>query len=340
MEVSGHLGLSIPVHDQSQVGEARRQAALLAGRLGLDEDTVGRASLVATEAGRNLCLHGQGGEIVISALDWRNQPCLELLAIDGGPGMRDLHQCMRDGYSTAGTPGTGLGSIARSADSFDVYSMPGSGTVLVTRFVSKRNGHQRTDGPLDYSGLSVPCHGEEVCGDDWDVNSSLNAETFFVADGLGHGQFAEDAAREATRIFQQYHARMPAEIMERVHGALRGTRGAAVAIARIDFVQQKVIFSGVGNISAQLVADKVSRSMVSLNGTVGHEMRKVQEFVYPWEKDSLLVMHSDGLATRWVLDNYPGLDRRSPGVIAGVLYRDFTRRRDDVTVLVARCPPA
>jgi hypothetical protein len=50
----------------------------------------------------------------------------------------------------------------------------------------------------------------------------------------------------------------------------------------------------------------------------------------------LLVMHSDGLATHWNLDQYPGLVGRRPSLIAGVLYRDFARGRDDVTVVVAK----
>jgi hypothetical protein len=76
--------------------------------------------------------------------------------------------------------------------------------------------------------------------------------------------------------------------------------------------------------------------MVSYNGTVGHEVRKIQEFTYQWPQQGLLVMHSDGLKTQWRLDRYPGLMHKHPSLIAGVLYRDFNRGRDDVTVLVAR----
>jgi hypothetical protein len=74
--------------------------------------------------------------------------------------------------------------------------------------------------------------------------------------------------------------------------------------------------------------------MVSHNGTVGHQMRRVQEFVYPWPAEALVILHSDGLATQWRL--LPGLAARDPALIAAILYRDFRRGRDDVTVLVAR----
>jgi hypothetical protein len=76
--------------------------------------------------------------------------------------------------------------------------------------------------------------------------------------------------------------------------------------------------------------------MVSHNGIVGSNMRKVQEFTQAWQPGSLLVLCSDGLNTRWDLNRYPGLADRHPSVIAALLYRDFARRRDDVTVLVLR----
>ena len=93
-------------------------------------------------------------------------------------------------------------------------------------------------------------------------------------------------------------------------------------------------FTGVGNIAGTLVAaDGGTRSMVSQNGTVGAEVRRVQEFAYPFPAGTLLVMSSDGLATRWDLGQYPGLRRKHPSLVAGVLYRDHRRERDDVTVL-------
>jgi hypothetical protein len=76
--------------------------------------------------------------------------------------------------------------------------------------------------------------------------------------------------------------------------------------------------------------------LVSHNGTVGAEMRKVQEFTYPWNAESILVMNSDGLTTHWRIDPYPGLQNKSTLMMAAVLYRDFKRTRDDSTVLVAR----
>jgi hypothetical protein len=121
---------------------------------------------------------------------------------------------------------------------------------------------------------------------------------------------------------------------QKAHPALKNTKGAAVASAQIDRTQQTVCFAGIGNISGVVVTDRQTRSMVSYNGTVGHMRPKVAEFVYPWSQQSLLILHSDGLAAQWNLNHYPGLGARHPALIAAVLYRDFKRTRDDITVIV------
>jgi hypothetical protein len=130
----------------------------------------------------------------------------------------------------------------------------------------------------------------------------------------------------------------PAETIQACHRALAPTRGAAVAIAKI--AADKGSFAGVGNIACRLESGEVRRQLVSHNGTLGHMMRRVQQFDFPMPAGALLIFYSDGLATHWNLADYPGLAGRHPGVIAGVLYRDHERGRDDVTVLVVRSAAA
>ena len=73
---------------------------------------------------------------------------------------------------------------------------------------------------------------------------------------------------------------------------------------------------------------------------VDEQLRRIQEFSYPWPSGALLVMHSDGLNTSWDVRGQPGLATRHPSLVAGVLYRDHARGTDDVTVAVARERPA
>jgi hypothetical protein len=157
-----------------------------------------------------------------------------------------------------------------------------------------------------------------------------------VVDGLGHGDLAADAAREAERVLSGAKQDSLGEIVQDMHSALKKTRGAALGVAKIQFEKTLLSYAGVGNISASIVAMGSSRSIASHNGTVGHQMPRVQEFTYPWNSDSILVMHSDGLVTRWNLEDYPGIWNKRPCVIAAILHRDFYRGRDDVTVLVAK----
>lgn len=223
----------------------------------------------------------------------------------------------------------------RLAGEFDIHSLPGKGTAVLARVWSRR-GKTEKDPDLDVGVVSLPKVGEQVCGDAWQCQLLAGRSLCLVADGLGHGSKAAEAAYGAIKMFVEQRSKGPAEIIERTHEALRSTRGAAVAVAQVDHPDNLVRFCGVGNIAAAIVTDESSRQLVSLNGTVGLEARKICEFSYPWNRESTLIMHSDGLMSRWDLKLYPTLAQRHPSLIAGVLYRDYNRGRDDITVLVAK----
>jgi hypothetical protein len=256
----------------------------------------------------------------------------EMLAIDRGPGIVDVRQACEDGYSTAGSLGHGLGAVARMSIAFDVYSGAGGGTVLFAA-VGDRPAARR---PFQIGGLSAPKPGEDVCGDAWTAAVDIERDRciVLVVDGLGHGLAAADASVAAVRRFSAEAERGPGDILRAIHDELRATRGAAVSIAEIDRRLGVVRFAGVGNVAASIVTPDVVRHLVSHHGTAGHHVRQVQEFQYPWPSDGLLVLHSDGLRSRWALERYPALARRHPSVVAGVLYRDFVRGSDDATVVV------
>ena len=129
---------------------------------------------------------------------------------------------------------------------------------------------------------------------------------------------------------------MPGSILAAVHAGLGHTRGAAVSVASYDPAKGIVTFAGIGNVMCGVVGADGTKRTVSLPGTAGHVARRIREFEYPLTADGLFVMCSDGIGTAWVLDPYPGLFGAHPSLIAGVLYRDFTRIRDDATVVVVR----
>jgi anti-sigma regulatory factor (Ser/Thr protein kinase) len=337
MEMTGYASRYV-ISDATGAGEVRRAAAQLASRLNFSETDSGRLALAATELAQNIFAHAGSGEVFLRGV---GTDTVELLAIDKGPGMANVSECMRDGYSTAGTQGMGLGMLTRTASNFDLYTRVGQGTIIWLELrASDAAASPVSQRPMvTYGVVNAPHPGERVSGDSWSVSWANNRWRALVVDGLGHGAFAKDAADEAVRIFEQNADQSSMEIIHRLHAALRKTRGAAAAVLSFDSSRSEATLVGVGNVAVTLVHEGKTRSMVSHNGTLGVETRRVQEFVYPWLPQTLMVMFSDGLISHWKLDAYPGLLQRHPSVIAAVLYRDFKRGRDDVTVLCARRVP-
>jgi anti-sigma regulatory factor (Ser/Thr protein kinase) len=326
--------MRVRVGDPTAVGSARRAASELGRSVGLDETALGRAALVVTEAATNLVKHAGGGEILLRPL--RHGPAcgLEVLALDRGPGIPDVAASLRDGVSTAGTPGTGLGAMSRLSSVFDVYPEAGVGTAVLARVWSGPT--PPTNGGLLVGGVAVPHPSEEVCGDAWAVWDGGLRTQVLVVDGLGHGVGAADASAAAVATFRLHAGEPPADLLAAMHGALRPTRGAAVGIAEIDRAGGVVRFAGVGNVAGAIVTNGTARSVVSHHGTLGHGVRRIHEFTYPWSPGALLVLHSDGLVSHWTLERYAGLVRHDPALVAAVLYRDFQRGRDDTTVVALR----
>ncbi len=320
----------IPVDDASRVAEIRRAALALARAEGLDESLYGNVALVSTEISTNLLKHARGGEVFLTPLSDRSAGGVEILAIDRGPGMGDIKECLADGYSSGQSPGTGLGAITRLSQEFDIYTERDKGTVLVSQI----RREART--AVSVGGIVKPVAGETLSGDAWAVAERDDTLTLIVADGLGHGVDAARASAEAISAFRRATDLTPASVLQQVHGALRSTRGAAVAVAHIHLTDRRVRYSGIGNIAGVISQASKSVFMVSHNGTAGYHSPRLQEFSYPLSDEALIIMHSDGLNTSWKLESYPGLRLSHPSVIAGVLYRDATRARDDVSVVVAK----
>jgi len=327
--------ICIPVTEASQPAAARRAAVGLAEDADLDEAAVGSIALVVTELATNLVKHAKEGQLLMRRLGAEGQDGVEVLSLDKGPGISNVALSLGDGYSTAGSPGTGFGAVLRTAGTFDLYSQPGRGTAVVARVFAQH----RTDSPharaVGVVRQAKP--GEAVCGDNWIARWFADGWVCAVADGLGHGVIASEAAAAVVDAVRRAPARLsPVQIVEAAHQAAKPTRGAAFGVAVLDEAAGVVRFAGVGNIAAVVLQGFERRHLLSHNGIVGHEYRKVSEFSHPWQAESVLLLHSDGLGTQWDVGHYPGLLARDPSLIAGVLYRDFTRGRDDTTVVVLK----
>jgi anti-sigma regulatory factor (Ser/Thr protein kinase) len=331
-----HHQTAIAVADATAIAAVRRYAGDLAVRRGFDETRAGQVAIVATEVASNIFKHAARGHVLIRALARDGVAGIELIAIDAGPGMGNLAASMVDGTSTTGTYGAGLGAMKRLSQEFDIFTAPGKGTVI--GLCLWQGGVAPAEGNLQLGTVCQPIAGETACGDAWSVAFAPASARVLLADGLGHGPQAAAASDRAAAVLQTHAGYPVTTIIEECDIALRGSRGAAMAVAAIDTARSELSYAGVGNIAAHVydAGGANRRQMVSHNGIVGSNVRKVQAFATSWPAGALLIMHSDGLGSRWDLGDYPGAFHCHPRVIAGLLYRDFARGRDDACVLVLR----
>jgi anti-sigma regulatory factor (Ser/Thr protein kinase) len=339
----------VPVHDSTRVRDARVAAEHAAALAGLDEPRTAAAALVATELATNLLKHAGGGQLLIDVVDpalpaGAGASLVQVAAVDHGPGIPDVSTALRDGYSTARSLGAGLGTCRRIADDFDLHSVPGRGTVVLAR-VGARPKEAAPAAAVRAGGVNIPFAGADHSGDAWAWARAGDRLTLMLADGLGHGPDAAHASTAATRALHRAAHLPPAETLVHLDTALRGTRGAAVAVAQVDARTGELRFAGVGNIGARLREGGRWRSLLSRPGIVGvHKHATLREDRMPWAADRMLILHSDGLPSRWTPPSDAALLAADPAVVAAVTVRDASSSarpvRDDTAVAVlAPTPP-
>lgn len=318
----------------SEIGVVRRAGNLMAQSQGFSELRAGELALVITEAATNISKHAQQGTIYLRMVSRGSRKGIEMLAVDKGPGMVDLPHNMQDGRSSTGTYGVGLGTIQRLSSELEIYTAPGKGCVLMALVWDDVTTLESTDWQV--GAMCIPLPSEDVCGDGWANGQDEQLLNILLADGLGHGPEAAIASNLATNALNHYPQALPARMMQHCHDALRGSRGAAVAIAQINTDTDEIRFAGVGNIAASFYHHDKRQHLISSNGIVGSNLPRVREYPAAWQPDSTLILHSDGITTHWDLEQYPGLKHSHPSLIAAVLFRDFCRGRDDGTVVVVK----
>ncbi len=381
---------------------ARGSAAALGRRVGLGEQRTAELVLAVAELAANVTKHAVDGSVLLRVLRNETVAGVEVVVVDSGPGMADVSEALRDGMSTAGTLGIGLGAVGRLADTFDIHSQPGLGTVQLARFWPRPLPPSVGGEPL-VAGVTRPIGGEQVCGDAWAARTDTDTTVHSVrpadersatapddpvrpswsvltgtrpfggkmgpsprlssarpggsgrssmpvravvtgpgqgilvmsCDGLGHGPLASLAAQAAVHAFRTGGARTPEQAIEQMHRALRGTRGAAVAVARIE-PDGRLLFCGVGNIAAAVVTNATRSTLLSHPGIVGHQMHQLRSYEHHLPAHGILVMHSDGLSERWGSADLAGLLHHPPALIATALLRLAGTRRDDASAVIAK----
>lgn len=335
------------IESDLQISTLELHAQTMGRAQGLDEDALARLALVVSEIVGNIVRHASAGQVILRPIGTPGSGCVEVLGLDKGPAIADTPRVMRGRQSASATTPPrdhGFPAVRLHADLFDIYSQNTKGTAVVAHIAS-RSAPQPAPGSAQAvlrDGVGVVCvavRGEEESGDAWAVCATTDRLIALLVDGLGHGPEAAIPATAAMALFNCEASKTPETLAMLMHGALHATRGAALSIAEIDAKARTVRFCGVGNVEGRVLMAGTSRHFIPQNGIVGHRMPgTVQPNLVPWPTHGRLVMHSDGISPQWRADQYPGLLARHPALLAGVLFRDFARPRDDATVLVLRDP--
>jgi anti-sigma regulatory factor (Ser/Thr protein kinase) len=320
----------IGVEDASAVAACRNAALTMADRLQFPAARADQLALAVTEAASNLHKHAAEGALGLGVNRDGDPPGIDLVTIDAGPGLADVDVVLRDGHSTAGTLGIGLGAIRRLADSCDLYSRPGRGTALAARFTP---GKTASPSPR-WAGLIRPITGETECGDAYGAVQLGATITAVMCDGLGHGPLAAAAAAEGVTAFLDDPAGDPATLLGRMHRRMAGTRGGAVGVVQLGGGIAR--FSGLGNIAASILGQGRRKSMISIPGIAGVQARTIRQFEYELPPGAAVILHSDGISNRWEAAALPGLETRDPLLIAAVLLGAAGIHRDDAGILVLK----
>ncbi len=331
---------SILVPHLSGVGEARRLAKAMAIEIGFDIQESEEIAIAVSELASNLVKHAQGGHLILTPLEDGGRLGIKIESQDAGPGIPDVDQAITDGVSTAGSLGYGLGSINRLMDELEIRTGTGGKSGTHITCLRWRREHIQTAGvcPLSFGVATRACHNMELNGDAFLVKQGNGFTLAALIDGLGHGQFANRAAL-AARQYIENHFDQPLEAIFRgAERACLATRGVVLALARFDWVTGaiKLTFASVGNIEARMFGSLAPMNFSVRRGVIGLNAPNPVVTGHCWDPDSVLVLFSDGLQSRWRWTDFPELAGAPAPHAARRLLQALARDNDDATVIVVR----
>jgi anti-sigma regulatory factor (Ser/Thr protein kinase) len=331
------IHLALRADDRSYFALLKKEIHARAVAAGFSERRVGEVDIIVAELVSNLVKHSTGGQLLVKSIEENGLQGIEIISVDSGPGMNDVTRMMDDGFSTKNTLGHGLGSMKRLADVFQMYSQKDWGTVTLLRAFAERPPKGSRGTKFDVRSVLLPKVGETACGDGFYYDSNDRQLRMFLGDGLGHGADAQAAVQAAGKAFLECKETDPPEVLRHINSCVKKTRGLVGAAAFFDFETKEWKMCGVGNIATRIVTSTATKNYMSYNGIIGHNMpRTLNSQVIGWEKGQHLIMCSDGIRTRWDLVRYPTLLRQDLSLLCAVLYKDFARLTDDMSVVACK----
>ncbi|HEY1195755.1 MULTISPECIES: SpoIIE family protein phosphatase [Flavobacterium] len=326
------------IDDRSLIAFIKREIHNLALQLGFTPHRAAETDIIVAELTSNLMKFANGGELLYRANFNGEHNEIEIYCLDKGIGFDNVAKIMNDGYSSSNTLGHGLGSIKRLSNDFQIYSMKNWGCVQYVKICEKpeleipslKNG-------LNPTTIAVNYPGEKLCGDGYYIKHNSKGFQIFVGDGLGHGESANEAVEAAIKAFKQSVETDPTTILRDIHLKVKKTRGLVATIASVDYKSEVWNVCGIGNINTRIFNGLENKTYTPYNGIIGHNIpRTLNNTVVPYKKHQIIIMHSDGLRTRWSLNDLNSIFKQSPGIIAAAIYKENVRGTDDATILVGK----
>jgi len=329
------------IEGYDQISETQSSVKEIARQLGYKSVALEEISILVSELANNIVKFPMEGKIVINTFSYDHKTGIDIVSIDHGKGIENIEIALRDGYSTSGSMGAGLGAVKRLSDEFDIYSQPQNPiysetkpitVVFARKWLNKPSTVKNFESKIGY--ITRPLPGFDENGDAIYVSQSGNEIFAAVIDGIGHGYEASIASQLAWDYLNKNKNEQPETLLRDLHDALYHTRGVVIAIAKINKSEKKMIYSGIGNISASVYNSPVSVHPVTMNGTLGRIINHVKAYEYEWIPRSILTMYSDGISTKFDMAYYSQLQLQHPGLIAHVVFNGYSKEIDDASILI------
>ena len=327
---------SLMADDRSYFSLIKKDIRKLAATHHFDQKKLNDIDIIVSELTSNLQKHTVGGaEILFGYIDNGSSAYLEIICIDNGPGIADVKKVTADGFSSSGTLGHGFGSINRKADFLEIYSLLKWGTVILVRI--NQNTSKKQKELITGHQLVVAKPGEETSGDGCYMQTTETGFKYLVADGLGHGPFANEAVNAAVKAFSETKEQTASEILRYMHREIKKTRGVVANVLIYNTLQKQWSICGVGNISTRLSGGQAVKNFIPYNGIVGHNIpTTLNDMVLPQAEYNHFISCSDGIKSRWDLQKFPMIYKNDPAILSAVLYKEYARRNDDMSVIVCK----
>jgi anti-sigma regulatory factor (Ser/Thr protein kinase)/serine/threonine protein phosphatase PrpC len=329
--------VTIAITAAAEIQRASKKAREFSGLIGFAPTECEEIALAVTELASNLTKHAGGGEIRLLVIEGDGRVGIQIESEDNGPGISDVERAVTDGYSTAGSLGTGLGTVNRLMDELEFRPRAHrAGLHIVCQRWLRPNLKNFRLRSLEFGAATrayrmLPENGDAIILRQWEGHALTG-----VIDGLGHGHFAKKAAQTARQYIEQHFDQPLASLFRGAGRTCRATRGVVMALARFDIARETLAVANVGNVEVRLIGGPERPNLVVRRGILGLNAPNPVLTEHPWTSSSILIVHSDGLRTHWHWDEFQGLAHEPPGMIALQLLRKLGKIDDDATVVVAK----